>query len=272
MSFDLALTKTGTISFLYSPKLLYGENTLVVFTLRHGGASQSPYESLNLGLHVGDKGENVLKNRELLLSCFDLDISRLTTAEQVHGNAAVVVDDTLVGRGATVHEDSIPAADALISNLKNVPLILFYADCVPVVVVDPVKKCVAVVHAGWRGILEDIVSETISKMKLNYDAEVSDLLAYIGPCIGKCCFEVDQSLQELFGNKFDMQFKSNRIDLSQIVREELIREGMIRDKIYSAEICTSCQNDKFFSFRRASKTGRHGALVALLSKDSLKPF
>jgi YfiH family protein len=264
LPFSLVAKKKGSIGFLYSPKLFLEENILVAFSMRTGGASSPPYDSLNLGLHVGDSRENVLRNRRLFLSLLELDADRITTAEQVHGSNCVVIDSGLVGKGARSHEDSIPNTDALITGVEGIPLALFFADCVPVIVVDPKKRCIAVIHAGWRGIVNDIIQKTLQEIVRSFTAQTSDFLAYIGPCIGECCYEIDAPLQEIFGRKFDTGFESGRINLPLLAAGQLVDQGVLRERILRADICTSCSNDEFFSYRRAKKTGRHAALAALL--------
>jgi YfiH family protein len=264
LSFELVLKKTGSISFLYSPKLFFEAKVLVVFTTRQGGVSPPPFNSLNLGFHVGDSKKNVVENRQLLFSNLDLDINQLTTAEQVHGNLPAIIDENFVGRGAKAYEDSILGADALVSALDNVSLSLFFADCVPIILVEPIKRYVTVIHAGWRGILGDIILKTISMLNNNFNARSHNLLAFIGPSIGECCYEVDESLMEKFRKKFDLSISGKRLDLSKFAERQLREEGILPEKIIGANLCTSCHNDMFFSFRKAQTTGRQAGLVALM--------
>lgn len=271
MPFQLVLKKTGSIGFLYSPELFNREKVLVAFTLRQGGVSPTPYNLLNLGFHVGDHHQNVLKNRQLIMSCLNLDINQMTTAKQIHGNRSVLVKEELIGRGAQSYEDSISGTDALICGLNNVSLALFFADCVPLVIVDPVNRCIAVIHAGWRGIMDNIIPRTLSKLRKCFAIKIPQLIAYIGPSIGGCCYEVGQPLIERFKAKFNMPIEGYKIDLPRLVKTELRREGILGERIISADLCTSCRNDIFFSFRRANKTGRQAALVALLDEDHELP-
>ena len=267
MSFELVLKKARPVSFFYSPRLFLEVRILVVFTTRQGGMSPPPFDSLNLGLHVGDSRKNVLKNRRLLLSGLNLDINALTTAEQVHGNLPVVVDEGLVGRGAESHEDSISGADALITDLGDVPLALFFADCVPVVLAEPIKRCIALIHAGWRGIVGDIIEESTSMLVNTFKAEPGNLLAFIGPSIGPCCYEVSGARFEEFQSKFGSVFTNGKIDLPECAEKQLTEAGIPLERIIRVNICTSCRHDIFFSYRKAQVTGRQGGLVALLEKE-----
>lgn len=267
MLFDLAPKRTSSISFLYSPRLLFEKKVLVVFTMRQGGVSAKPYDSLNLAFHVGDSRENVTANRELLLSYFGLSADRLTSACQVHGNSSVIVEEELIGRGAKSYEDAIPDTDALICGAENVALALFFADCVPVVLVEPNKRCIAVVHAGWRGILKEIISNTIILLVRGFNIEPCNLLAYIGPCVEECCYEVDEHLLGRFREKFNLPLLDRRISLAKFAETQLRQEDIPAERIFSAGICTSCQNDLFFSYRREQITGRQAAVATLLGKD-----
>lgn len=267
MSFGLMLKRTGPIEFLYSPELLHQEKVLVAFTLHKGGVSPPPYSSLNLGLHVGDNRENVVRNRRLLLSHLKLDIDRLTTTQQVHGNSAVVVEKDFIGRGAELYQDAIADTDALISSIDNVPLALFFADCVPIILVDPVKRCVAIAHAGWRGILSEITKNTISILNGRFDSKPEDLLAYIGPSIRECCYEVDEGLAEQFRDKFQLDSVGKTLDLVKLAAQQLKEAGMLANRIFATKYCTSCRSDMFYSYRRVQTTGRQAGLVALLDND-----
>ncbi len=271
LPFSLAVQRIGSIGFLYSPKLFCDEKILVAFTMRRGGKSCPPYDSLNLGFHVGDSEESVLENRELLSSLLNLDPDKLTTAEQVHGNSCAVIDSSQIGKGARSYEDSVSGADALATAVEDAPLILFYADCVPVIIVDPDERCLAVVHAGWRGIADDIIPSTLQQLVQTFDSRPSNLVVYIGPCIGACCYQVGQSLEELFRQKFAVRFQNGRVGLSQLAETQLVAEGIRGSNIFRADLCTSCLNDMFFSYRKAERTGRHAALGVLLGGNYTAP-
>jgi len=272
LTFELAVKNKDGISLLYSPKMLSEERILVVFTTRQGGVSPKPFDSLNLGFHVGDYQNNVEMNREHLLSDLNLNINRLTTAEQVHGNIPTIIEEDLVGRGARSYADSIPGTDALITAVENVPLALFFADCVPIILVDPKMRRVAIIHAGRRGIVGNIISNTITTLIEHYGTRASDLIAFIGPSIGECCYEVSEELQEQFKKRFDVVANNARIDLPGYAEMELKEKDIPTRQIIRSNFCTSCRNDLFFSYRREQTTGRQAGIVVLLGKDYKTPL
>lgn len=217
-----------------SPKLLRTRSTRIIFTNRTAG---------NLAFHVGGNPKKVAENRRRLLDTLGLDINRLTTADQVHGARVVRVTEKEVGSGAFSDEDAIPATDALVTNLKNTPLVIFLADCLPIILVDCFKQVIGVVHAGREGVYLKIVPETIKLVKKSFASSPGDILAFIGPGIGPCCYPVD---------------------LREVVLEQLESEGISKENIYLREECTSCQNDLFFSYRKEKTCGRQAAIAAIL--------
>jgi YfiH family protein len=130
----------------------------------HGESTIVP-GSLNLALHVGDDREMVLRNRAKFAAALGVDAARFTTCAQVHGSRVQVVDETLAGSGALDYAATVADTDALITQLKGVPLLLFYADCVPVLLADPVRQVIAVAHAGWRGTVAAIAAKTVRQMQ-----------------------------------------------------------------------------------------------------------
>jgi len=272
LTFELVVKEKHGVSYLYSPKMLLEERIMVVFTTRQGGVSPKPFNSLNLGFHVGDLQNNVEINRERLLSDLNLDINNLTTAEQIHGNIPTVIEENLVGRGAKSFADSIPGTDALITAIEDVPLALFFADCVPIILVDPKMRNVAIIHAGWRGIVGNIISNTINTLNECCGTRSSDLIAFIGPSIGKCCYEVSEELQEQFKKRFNAKIYNTKIDLPEYAETELKEKEVPGRQITRLDYCTSCRNDLFFSYRREQKTGRQAGIVVLLGKDYKTPL
>jgi YfiH family protein len=261
---NLKLKQVNNISYLTSPQLLREGSILVAFTTRHGGYSSSSYSSLNLAFHVGDRPDHVRKNRQKLCASLGLDLKRLTTAEQIHSSNVKVVTEGMVGAGALSNENVIPQTDALITNLTNTPLTVFLADCLPVVLVDPVKKLIGVVHAGWQGIYSEIVLNTFDRMEQSFASSLKDVVVFIGPGIGSCCYAVDSSRASKFRRKFPFLEEGNHLDLKSIVSRQLIERGIPEKNISKSEICTSCRGDLFFSYRRERECGRQAAIAAII--------
>ncbi len=245
----------------------------VAFTERTGGTSESPYASLNLAAHVGDDPDRVDANRDCVLEALQLGDLRgqLVTAEQVHCSRVRLVDASDAGSGAYAATGRPPlsATDALITEEPGLPLIMLYADCVPVVmvVVTPFPA-IAIVHAGWRGALAGIVGKAARSLIDLTGAQASDILSYIGPHIGACCYEVDAQRISQFRSAFaTISAVGCRLDLGAVVREQLASVGVLASAVACVDSCTSDQTDRFFSYRASGVTGRHAALGAIAKGD-----
>lgn len=242
------------------------------FTTRRGGISLSPYDQLNMALHVDDNIEHVRANRALVCQALAMNPEQLVAGVQVHGKRVEVIGPEHKGRGALDYHTAIPEADALITNVPGVPLSSYYADCVPILLYDPVKICVGLAHAGWRGTVQQIASATVEKMIEVYDSNPGDILAGIGPSIGPCCYQVDepvrQALEESFAywNQLLKLTGQNRwlLDLWQTNRRVLEDAGLKPENITVAKICTACESELFFSYRaHQGKTGRMASLIMI---------
>lgn len=244
---------------------------VVAFSQRAGGRSRGAFDSLNLAGHVGDDPAAVDDNRTLFLSCLGITPLRLrlTMAEQVHGTSVRAISGAGVGMGAFAREGTpppVPAADALITAEPDVPLMLCYADCVPVVLVatGPVRG-VAVVHAGWRGALGGIVADAARRLCEHTRIEPAEMLAYVGPHIGPCHYEVDAERLSQFTNAFGtIAAAQGRLDLGAVVSQSLNGVGVPLSSVCRAEVCTAERTDAFYSYRAEGLTGRHGALACIL--------
>ena len=181
-------------------------------------------------------------------------LKNLSKNKQIHSNIVNKVDKDNIGQ--------IIDGDAIITNEKNVPLLILTADCVPVVVVDKVNKAVGLVHAGWRGTYGKICSETLQSMKENYNTNTEDVVAIIGPSIGKCCYEVSYDLVEKFSallpnadeKIYEIRDEKYYLDLWEINTQILKEFGVLKSNIINMNICTSCNCDRFFSYRKHDKT------------------
>lgn len=241
------------------------------FGTRTGGASEAPYESLNLSLAVGDDSENVVVDRRAFADALAMDAERLVVPDQVHSNTVRRVTEQDAGRGALDHSTAIPDTDALVTNVPDLPLALHFADCVCVFFLDPVNRAVGVAHAGWRGTAEGIVTSTVAAMTHEFGSEPSELLAAIGPSIERHCYEVGEDVAKSFFLAFPDNHRilspsSNgkwRCDLRAANLVLLRRAGLDDSNIGVSERCTSCNIDEFFSYRRDGLTGRMGGWLSL---------
>ena len=204
----------------------------------HGTSSIVP-DGFNLALHVGDEAELVNANRRQFAAALGVDAARFTTCAQVHGSKVVCVTEGLIGSGAVDFADTIADTDALITDLPNVPLLLFYADCVPVLLADTETGAVGLAHAGWRGSVEEIALKTVQMMCRHYGCNPEKMLAAIGPSIGKY-----------------------QLDLWLMNRLQLEAAGLERGNIHCAATCTCDNRELFFSYRaELGKTGRMGVSI-----------
>ncbi len=239
----------------------------IAFSERLGGVSEGAYASLDLAGHVGDGPALVDENRSRLLDSIGIGALRsgLTTAEQVHGAGVVEVTRANSGSGAFVAGGAgpVPGADALWTRERGVPLLLMFADCVPVVLVRPSVPAVAVVHAGWRGAAAGVVESAAAVLGVLPGPD--DMEAFVGPHIGGCCYEVGADCVSHFDNSFvTITAASTRLDLGAAIADALKRSGIPEGRQWHLGICTAHNTDRFYSHRAEGPTGRHGALAVII--------
>ena len=249
-------------------QLLTAAGVINACSCRLHGESAVCEETLNLALHVGDDPELVLRNRERFAEAVGVDAGRFTTCAQVHGSEVVVVDEALVGSGALALDDTIAGTDALITKLHNVPLLLFYADCVPVLIADTKSSAIGLAHAGWRGTVAQIAKKTVQKMQAEFGCEPKNLVAAIAPSIGSCCYEVDDFVRdkatgyEEFFTPVASKPGKYMLDLQGYNRRELLEAGLNAANIAVAGVCTAHNHELFYSYRaEQGKTGRMGVCL-----------
>lgn len=233
-----------------------------VFT-RLGGVSRPPFAALNVGRSVGDDQEAVEANHALICEMLGIPRQAIATAHQVHGANVSIVGSEDGGK-------AMPETDALVTNAPGVFLLLRFADCVPLLLYDPVRRAVGLVHAGWKGTIGGIAREAISALKEAYGCRPSDMLAAIGPSIGPCCYQVGEDVGRLVKVQladWPMLLKQDEngslhFDLWYANRLQLIRSGI--EQIEVAGVCTACHSDEFFSHRAdGGRTGRFAVVVGL---------
>lgn len=235
----------------------------------HGESDVVP-GTLNLALHVGDDVSKVLRNRRAFAEAVGVDARRFTTCQQVHGSKVVQVTEELVGSGATDFANTIADTDALITNIPDVPLMLFYADCVPVLLADTVTGAIGLAHAGWRGTVAHIAVKTVAAMQEAFGTKPQNLLAGIGPSIGACCYEVDDFVrnqasgyEEFFATKEGGKYQ---LDLWGMNAKQLVDVGVLPANITVAGVCTNDNKELFCSYRaEQGKTGRMGVCLCARS-------
>ncbi|WP_241095003.1 peptidoglycan editing factor PgeF [Marinicauda algicola] len=232
-----------------------------VFTTRTGGVSEGPYESLNLTWSRGDDKAAVEENRRRVTQALGLD--RLVFANQVHGRTVLRVDAAPEGAW------SAGEGDALITDVPGLGLCAQTADCVPLLLFDPVGRAAGAVHSGWRGTVANITAATVQAMGEAYGTRPRDLHAAIGPAIGKENYrvgpEVLEQFEALFG-ELDERLATQRdgkggagLDVGEAVRRQLLACGLLPENIERIAGCTYAERERFFSSRRAAAQGHPGA-------------
>lgn len=240
------------------------------FTTRNGGVGNGPYISLNTAFHVGDDPGNVRTNRLKACRALDINPDNLVAGKQVHGDNVAIVDGKDIGKGALTSKDALPDTDALVTGAREVPLSSYYADCVPIFLLDPVNQVVALAHAGWKGTVLKIGKKTVNKMVREFGTDPAKCLAGIGPSIGPCCYEVDDKVINLFKQSFsgfsgfieNSSLNKYRLNLWEANRKTLLEAGLLPENINTASICTCCHPEIFFSYR--AQKGTTGRMMALL--------
>jgi len=233
------------------PGLIHG-----VFT-RQGGASRGPYRSLNVSLDVGDLPRDVEENQRRVQRTLELE--RLVSATQVHGDKEVVI------RGGIVPlPGEIPEVDILITAQPGVGLVIKQADCQAVMFHDPQHRVVAHAHCGWRGQIGGILGKTVASLTLNFGSRAEALHAAIGPGLGPCCAEFRNYPREFPQKYWKYQVRPGYFDLWQLSFDQLRAAGLKSENIEVARLCTRCREEEFFSYRRDRVTGRQAAVIALI--------
>ena len=235
----------------FSKKLKKFKNIKHCFFSRKNGFSKGRYLSLNCGLESGDKKENVLKNLNLVSKKIGCKDEALITLNQIHSNKVVYFEN----------ESSIKNklhGDAIVTKIKNVAIGILTADCTPILLYDHTKKIIGCIHSGWKGVLNEIIENTIDKF-LELNSDTRDLVAVIGPCIDHHHYEVDHD----FYKKFLTQSKNNEqffiisdgkkylFNIRSYISEKLIRLGI--KNIDHIKMDTFSDKENFFSYRRSKK-------------------
>ena len=237
------------------------EETLHFITTRNNGVSPEPFDSLNLGYNCGDNIKNVEANWGILKKNLDLNDTKTLTLNQVHSDKVIIIDREL--KDDLNHKIK---GDAIITNLKGVCISVLVADCVPTILYDPVKKAAAVVHAGWRGSFLKIAKNTVKTMEKAFLSNPEDIIAGIGPSIGPCCYEVKNDVAKNFINYRNAVLHKNKsyfLNLWTINKLQLMESGINENNIEVSGLCTSCNKELFFSYRKENPTGRFAAGVII---------
>lgn len=253
-------TLNGSNLPILQSQLLQKEAGIVHFSTMRGG-SDSPYFKYNMCNYTGDTPEHVEASRKAYAEALGIDVGRLWFPRQVHGSEVLVVDSSM--------PDGVEA-DAVITNERNLLIGVSTADCVPVLLYDPIKDVIAAAHAGWRGTIANIVGKTVTRMHDAFGSDPSDILAAIGPSISPEAFEVGTEVSDVFvQNGYEScvlgGYSKPHIDLWAVNEQQLVQQGVLPKNIDQDTICTFFNCDKLFSARRLGiKSGRIVTAIMLI--------
>ncbi len=255
-------TSDGLVFYQFASLAQHTEVLHAVFT-RIGGKSSGVFSSLNVGQLVGDDPTAVRANHNLIFRTLGIKPEQAVTARQVHGAHVAAAG---VAQQGTV----LPATDSLISKERGIALLLRFADCLPLMLYDPLRRAIGLVHVGWRGAIAGVVANTVTALQRTFGCNPRDLVAGLGPAIGPCCYQVGPEVitrvEQVFGSGSELLVTKPdgtlHFDLPAAVRWQLQHEGV--RQIEDSGLCTSCHTDEFFSHRAENgRTGRFAAVLAL---------
>lgn len=234
-------------------------------TERHGGCSRGPFTSLNLGYHVGDESACVARNRELASLRAGVAPDSWVLGRQCHGAGVAVVAQPDRGRGATAHDDALPAVDALVTHTNGLTLVVLVADCVPVFLVDPRRPAIGLAHAGWRGTVGHVARRTVEAMQAAFGSTPEGMGALIGPSVGPDHYRVGPEVAAAFRASYARSWQeilctradgSIWADLWRANATDLADAGILPERIAIHGTSTAGATDRFFSHRAEGATGR----------------
>lgn len=225
-----------------------------------------PY-GLSVALHTGEEPQTIVANRKSIIKALEWgDEAEFVFANQTHSDNVVIIDEKK-SYGLESEEDAIINCDALITDQKGVVLNILTADCVPLLMCDREKNVVAAVHAGWKGTQAKIASKCITAMQENFGSKLKDIYVGIGPAIGACCYEVGKEVAEhflVYKEGHTIQGEKYMLDLPSINKTQLLDLGIAPKNIEMSGVCTSCEVENYFSYRKEQGcSGRFMSMIAL---------
>ena len=242
------------------------------FSTRMGGASKGKFATMNFSYSRGDRPEDVLENFTRMAQALQVERDRMVVSYQTHTVNVRLVTEEDAGKGV-VRDRDYTDVDGLITNVPGLTLVTFYADCVPLYLLDPVKKAVGLSHSGWRGTVKRMGAVTVRAMEEAFGSRAEDLIACIGPSICRDCFEVGEEVAEelkaAFAPCYWKELVTNgrkpgkyQADLWRANEIIFLESGLRKENIHTTNICTMCNSDKLFSHRTVGE--ERGNLAAFL--------
>lgn len=268
----MELQENKGVSFLTFPKLTALPFVTHAFSTRIGGVSKNEFATMNLNFNRGDSDETVLENYHRFCDAVGFDFDKLVASAQDHHTVVRRVTSQEAGIGIWKPRD-MQSVDGLITNEPGVVLVTYYADCVPLYFVDPVKKTIGLAHAGWRGTVAEMGARMVEAMQTDFGSNPNDLLVAIGPSIGSCCYEVDAQVYDKVMALNDITPEEclqpvgegkYMLDLWEVNRRVIKHAGVPEKQIIIGNVCTRCHNDLLYSHREmGAQRGGMAAMIAL---------
>lgn len=232
------------------------KNLVALFSTRKGGVSKKPYDSLNIGFSTDDNKENVTKNRDKFFYTIGVSEKETTDAMQVHGDNIIIVEKP----------GNLGVGDGLITDVYNIFLTGTYADCASVLIFEPYRKVVGLLHIGWRGLFQEVSKKCIYEICRVYNIKPDTLLIGISPHIKQCCYIVHNDVANLFNQEFLIKTEDQcwKFSIENVIIKQLLEVGVNKNNIEKSAFCSSCYKDMFFSYRRdKGLTGRMMAVIGI---------
>ena len=270
---NLSVHLKDDLCYIGFPKFEKTSLVKVAFTTRMGGVSKGQFASMNVSTTNGDNLDDVKKNYEILGNAVGFDFKKTVLSRQTHTDNIRIVKEDDIGKGLIKDRD-YNDVDGLITNISGVTLVTQFADCTPLLFLDPENKVIANVHSGWRGTVQQIGKRAVEIMQKEFGSKPENIIAAIGPCINKCCYEVDDpvynefakrevfSLEKVFTKKENGKFM---LDLVEANKEILLSAGIREENLDISDLCTHCSSHIFHSHHAtAGKRGTLGAFITLI--------
>jgi len=269
---SLKLVENDGVKFL--KVALFEKHSDIVhgFSTRLSGKSSGDFESMNFSSSRGDDIADVKENFERIAKAIGFEAEKLVFSEQMHTTNVHVTKLEDVGCVNILPEKKFTNTDAFITNEKGIALAAFFADCVPIMFYDPVKKSIGVAHSGWKGTAGRIGAKTIEALVSNYECNREDIICAVGPCICGDCYEVSEDVASVFMSEFPahvdeiMINKGNGkydLDLWKTNEIILLEAGIKKEKLAMTDLCTKCNYNVLWSRRGSPKGGTAGAFISI---------
>ena len=262
----------GSVPFIRFPQ--FDDTGLVncAFSTRLGGVSEGVFSSMNLGFTRGDDPECVRENYRRFCAAIGVDPERMVLSKQTHTTNIRIVSEKDIGKGYSRERD-FDNVDGLMTDIPGITLVTFFADCIPLLFLDPVRKVIAASHSGWRGTLNRMGEVTVRTMQERFGCQPENILAAIGPGICQDCYEVSEDLYEAFSGQWGMDAAGRifapgvkpgkwQLDLWEANRIVLKEAGIREENLTITNMCTCCNAEELYSHRASG--GRRGSLAAFI--------